>query len=383
MRIVWSTLWFSDYRIPVFEALSKIEGVDFYLVYSADANSEKINEKVKNALGDRVIPMTGEKYFGKSEFDGFANKGFRIPYQPGLIKTVKSLKPDVLVSDGFFQWSYSTLFLRATKGIPHVMCYERTMHTERNAQKIRTLYRKLALRWIDVVCCSGSLCQEYVRYLGFDGPLTEGFMVADVKAFNKNLLAEGYKENENEEVDELEVIDYLFVGRLIELKGIVQLIDAWKKFVQDSNVNARLTIIGGGELEDYVKKETLNENSILFKGEVKYDEVPKYYLKADIFILPTLEDNWSLVVSEAMASSLPIITSIYNGCYPELVTKENGWVMDPLNAKDFLDTLQQSYNARHSFANMGKKSLQLLDGYTPESAALSVYKSCELALNRN
>lgn len=378
MRIVWSTLWFLDYRIPVFEALSKIEGVDFYLVYSADANSDKINEKVKKVLGNRAIALTGEKYFGKSEFDGFANQGFRIPYQPGLIKTIKSLRPDVLISDGFFQWSYSTLFLRATKSIPHVMCYERTMHTERNAQKIRTLYRRLALRWIDVVCCSGSLCQDYVRSLGFKKPLTSGFMVADTESFKKryNLLKK--KENENPQ------INYLFVGQLIERKGIIQLIEVWKEFTK-MNTGVKLTVIGKGELEAYIKEEIVKHNikSINFLGVVNYDDIYKHYHDADIFILPTLEDNWSLVVPEAMASALPIITSIYNGCYPELVTKRNGWVMDPLNNKDFLNTLQQSYEQRHSFIDMGKESLKLLDGYTPKSAALSVYNSCELALKQS
>jgi len=379
MRIVWSTLWFLDYRIPVFEALSKNEGVDFYLVYSADANSGKINEKIKKAIGDRAIPMVGEKYFGKSEFDGFANQGFRIPYQPGLIKTIKELKPDVLVSDGFFQWTYSTLFLRALKGIPHVMCYERTMHTERNAQKIRTLYRKLALRWIDVVCCSGSLCQEYVRYLGFKKPLTKGFMVADTDAFKKR-----YNNIDRIESENSKYVNYLFVGQLIERKGIVQLINVWRKFVEN-NKDVKLIIIGKGELEDFINKEISKYNleSINFVGRVDYDDIPKYYLNAQVFVLPTLEDNWSLVVPEAMASSLPVVTSIYNGCYPELVTKENGWVMDPLNEISFLEALQKSFDEKDSFSMMGKKSLELLEGYTPQSAALSVYESCELALKKN
>lgn len=378
MKIVWCTLWFLDYRIPVFKELSEIDGVDFYLVYSADANSEKINQKIKAAIGEKAIGLSGEKHFGKSEFDGFANQGFRIPYQPGLIKTIKSLRPDVLISDGFFQWSYSTLFLRATKSIPHVMCYERTMHTERNAQKIRTLYRRLALRWIDVVCCSGSLCQDYVRSLGFKKPLTSGFMVADTESFKKryNLLKK--KENENPQ------INYLFVGQLIERKGIIQLIEVWKEFTK-MNTGVKLTVIGKGELEAYIKEEIVKHNikSINFLGVVNYDDIYKHYHDADIFILPTLEDNWSLVVPEAMASALPIITSIYNGCYPELVTKRNGWVMDPLNNKDFLNTLQQSYEQRHSFIDMGKESLKLLDGYTPKSAALSVYNSCELALKQS
>ena len=59
MRIVWSTWFFLDYRISVFKALSQLDGVDFYLLYNSDIKFGSINQKVKTALGNRVIPMTG------------------------------------------------------------------------------------------------------------------------------------------------------------------------------------------------------------------------------------------------------------------------------------------------------------------------------------
>lgn len=61
--------------------------------------------------------------------------------------------------------------------------------------------------------------------------------------------------------------------------------------------------------------------SVHFLGKIPYQEVYKYYGIADVFVLPTLEDNWSLVVPEAMSCGLPVATSIYNGCHPELVKR--------------------------------------------------------------
>lgn len=385
MRIVWSTLWFLDYRIPVFSQLANIKDVEFYLVYNKDVNPERINQKVKNALGDHSIPMTGELRLGKDTISGVANKGFRLPYQPGLIKTIKRLKPDVIVSDGFFQWTYAPLLLRATTGIPHVMCYEKTCHTERNAQTIREIYRKLVLKWIDVVCCSGQLCGEYVQQLGFNKDrITFGHMVADVDNL-QTLTTRTTHERIHELKQNLGLSStvYLYVGRMIELKGIMNLIKAWNEFTAGLVEKPSLLLVGSGEMEERIKIEIQNHklDTVKMVGHVNYDEIADYYKVADIFILPTLEDNWSLVISEAMACRLPVITSIYNGCWPELVKESNGWVTDPLNHDAFVKTLQDSFYKMNKFKEMGDSSLEIISHFTPVTAAQSVFQSCLRAIN--
>lgn len=389
MRVVWSTLWFLDYRIPVFKELSEIDGVDFYLVYNNDVNSDKINQKVKRALGDRAIQMTGEKKIGSNSVSGFANKGFRIPYQPGLIRQINKLKPDVIISDGFFQWTYAPLFIRATKGVPHVMCYEKTQHTERNAQLLRKLYRKAVLKWIDVICCSGTLCGDYVASLGFNRRnITYGHMVADV-AMIRNYQETHRVITTNNLKQRLGIsgITYLYVGRMIELKGVLNLLAAWCDFTRTITDHANLILVGSGDQDELIKAEIAKRNlhNVKFIGAVNYDDIAEYYYISDIFIIPTLEDNWSLVVLEAMASGLPIITSVYNGCWPELVQESNGWVMDPLNHENFVNTLKDSYDNRGNFKNMGKASLEIINHFTPVTAAKNIYDSSikAIGLRRN
>lgn len=385
MRIVWSTLWFLDYRIPVFKELSLIEGVDFYLVYNGDVNSDRINQKVKLALGDRAIPMTGEKKLGSDSMSGFANKGFRIPYQPGLIRQITKLKPDVIISDGFYQWTYASLFIRATKGIPHVMCYERTSHTERNAQNIRLLYRKFVLKWIDVVCCSGKLCGEYIVGLGYNkSKITFGHMVADVDYLKNYSIRKAHNSYKiSNKIVKVNRKIYLYVGQMIERKGVMNMLSAWSEFTSDLKEKPYLLLVGSGDQAEIIKAEILKKdlNTVEFLGRVNYDEIADYYQIADIFIIPTLEDNWSLVVSEAMASGLPVITSVYNGCWPELVQQSNGWVMDPLNHEDFVDTLKKSYANRDNFLKMGKASLEIINQFTPVTAAGNLYNSCKKAID--
>ena len=98
--------------------------------------------------------------------------------------------------------------------------------------------------------------------------------------------------------------------------------------------------------------------------------------------MPTLEDNWSLVVPEAMASGLPILCSIYNGCWPELIKDaSNGWTIDPLKTDIFAGVLSRCIEQRHGLPVMGAHSRQIISQYTPASAAKAILAACEIALN--
>ena len=92
---------------------------------------------------------------------------------------------------------------------------------------------------------------------------------------------------------------------------------------------------------------------------------------SDVFVIPTLEDNWSLVVPEAMACGLPIACSIYNGCHPELVKKdENGITFDPLKKESIIETL--AYFHTQDLEKMGKKSFEIEKEYNPHNVAINI-----------
>lgn len=134
-------------------------------------------------------------------------------------------------------------------------------------------------------------------------------------------------------------IIYLYVGRLIELKGIQYLLDAWLEHIQIYS-NDQLLIIGNGSLFEKFTFQYGKIDTISFLGEIDYSQIYKYYAISDVFVIPTLEDNWSLVVPEAMSCKLAIASSIYNGCYPELVhEKINGKLFDPLERKSIKEAL--------------------------------------------
>jgi phosphatidyl-myo-inositol dimannoside synthase len=103
----------------------------------------------------------------------------------------------------------------------------------------------------------------------------------------------------------------LCVGRLIERKGQHHLIQAVKNLV-DMGVEVILDLIGTGDsLEQYqslVQKWSLNDR-VCFLGYIPREQMPHYYSRSHIFVLPSYNEGMSIATLEAMASGLPVMVS--------------------------------------------------------------------------
>jgi glycosyltransferase involved in cell wall biosynthesis len=387
LRITYIARTFLDYRIPVLTELDHLCDGQLHFISSEKWMPRRALDRLKTVLGERAIYLHGEKSIGV-DFPNEANKTICLPFQPGLLKTIADTRPQVLVGDGFFQWTYAALFHRMFHGIPLVVCYERWAHTERHAQWYRRLYRKIALHFTDVVCCNGQLCLDYTEGLGMPRDrLTMGHMAADThdlqQAINKVTNAERAEMRVGWNTQEMV---FLYIGQLIQRKGIHQLLKAWAKFEQQQKESATLVLVGGGPEKSSLRAlaNDLNLQGVRFAGSLDYNQIHRCYASADAFIIPTLEDNWSLVVPEAMACGLPILCSKYNGCWPELVQDgRNGWVFDPLDQNDILRCLNKTIKSKDSLAKMGSESRRIITNHTPQKAAEAIYSSCEMAVKKN
>lgn len=124
------------------------------------------------------------------------------------------------------------------------------------------------------------------------------------------------------------------VGQFIHRKGFDVLIRAWSKV----DLDYKLIIVGGGEKEQEYRDmiKSLNIKNIELIGFKKKGELQKYYFASDLFILPTREDIWGLVINEAMACGLPVITTDRCIAGLELIKdNENGFVV-PVDDADVL-----------------------------------------------
>jgi glycosyltransferase involved in cell wall biosynthesis len=127
--------------------------------------------------------------------------------------------------------------------------------------------------------------------------------------------------------------------------------------------NVKLILIGDGQERQDLEKlsDYLNlRDFILFKGKLPNDEVLEYMVASDIFILPSLSEGFPVVIPEAMASGLPIITTNARGL-PEIIQNNiNGFIVETKNAKQIAERalyLLEDHKTRNRIAMTNKQDV--------------------------
>jgi glycosyltransferase involved in cell wall biosynthesis len=114
---------------------------------------------------------------------------------------------------------------------------------------------------------------------------------------------------------------YLFVGSLVEHKGVRQLLNAWnpEELVTRYSVPVTLTIVGDGPLRSFVEEASSNDTSIHYLGRLPHDALDAVYASHDVLVFPSqCMENRPNVIAEAMAHGLEII-AVQTGGVAEMV----------------------------------------------------------------
>lgn len=165
---------------------------------------------------------------------------------------------------------------------------------------------------------------------------------------------------------------FIYVGRLWWGKGINYLLEAFKKVQNQCNEEVSLLLLGDGP-EEAALKEMCAEDSIrnvVFAGFHQKSDVPRFYTAADVFVFPTLGDPYGLVVDEAMASTLPIISTSAAGEIAERIEEDvNGFIVEPGSSDALADKMLSLANNPELCKRMGKISAEKIAGHTPDQWA--------------
>ena len=106
-------------------------------------------------------------------------------------------------------------------------------------------------------------------------------------------------------------LNFMFVGRLIERKGLIYLLEAFKRLCA-KHPGSRLQIVGSGPLQKKMKyfcRENNITERVRFVGGVPHAEMRTIYQQADVLVLPSLSESLSNAALEAMACGLGLITT--------------------------------------------------------------------------
>lgn len=164
----------------------------------------------------------------------------------------------------------------------------------------------------------------------------------------------------------------LAIGQFIPRKGFDVLLKACQGLKEKTGVY----IIGGEVNQDYKKLVSdLGLKNIYFKNFMDAEQLEKYYKIADVFVLPTREDIWGLVINEAMSFGLPVITT--DNCIAGLeliVNGKNGYIIDVDDHKSLAEKMILILNDEELRYRMSLHSLNVIKFCTIENMS-SVHMS--------
>ena len=151
------------------------------------------------------------------------------------------------------------------------------------------------------------------------------------------------------------------VAQISARKGHIYLLEAWKKL---NLPNAELLLIGGLHAE---MKLTLSKYEGLFRyiPSVPNTELRHYFSQSDVFVLPSIEDGFAVVCTEAMACGLPVITTVNTGASEIIEHGKDGFVVPIRSIDSIAQYLELLYNDKDLQLNLAQaaliKSQQQLD----------------------
>ncbi len=124
-----------------------------------------------------------------------------------------------------------------------------------------------------------------------------------------------------------EKLRLLFVGHNFRLKGLHCLLRALKS-AEGRGLRADLTVAGGGANRELKALAESLGLAVHFRGPVSDGEIGELYRSSDALLHPTFADHCSLVVLEALASGLPVITTRQNGAAELIDSGQEGFIIE-------------------------------------------------------
>ena len=163
----------------------------------------------------------------------------------------------------------------------------------------------------------------------------------------------------------------LSVGRFNYLNGYGKGYDALIRAAQQLPEDIGWYIVGGAPTEEFSKiVEDTGLKNIHFVEFMDKESLKEYYRAADIFALMTVGDVWGLVINEAMACGLPVITTDKCVAGVELIENgKNGDIVKVGDDKALADRVQKILHVPGTTEEMGCQSLKTIQNYTIENMA--------------
>lgn len=355
MKVLFTTNIPSPYRIDFFNELSKY--CDLTILCERQYAKDRENEWLKTK---------------KIKFNMKYLKGIKIGNDiaicPEILKYLKKETYDVIVIGGYSTPTgmIAISYLKAHKINFILNCDGGIIKSDSKIKyKIKKYFISCATGWLS----TGNEATKYLEYYGANKQFIYQYPFTSIRKDDvlTSVLTSKEKENFKRELGIAEKKCILTVGRYIYIKGFDTLIKSSQYIPKDVGIY----IIGGKATAEYIKlKEDTQATNVHFIDFKPKEELEKYYKASDIFVLPTRGDVWGLVINEAMALGLPVVTTDRCVAGLELIENgKNGYIVSANDEKKLANRMMRLLNDNSIIEIIAKNNIEKIKQYTIENMA--------------
>ena len=334
MKLTVLTNILTPYRIPLYQAMA--EQVDEFSVLLMARTEENRKWEIRTApFPVHVLP-------GFHVRPGNADVSVHLNY--GVISLLRRLKPDVVLNAGFA--------LANIEAFVYCKLYRKRFihwaHLSLRDGAETSLVRRRLRHWL-IVKSDGAIGESshardaFIHYGAAPDRVLIATMPLDVSRLHTRVLELRQTAEHRSWRDRLSKPVLLSIGQIIQRKGYQELFAIYERLLA-THPDTSLIMVGDGPDRSRFEAQAKQQGwkHVHFIGFVQANDLPKYFAVSDAFIFHTLYDPFGLVLSEAMAAEVPVVSSIHAMATHDLVEDGiTGFRIDPRNAESSADTIRR------------------------------------------
>jgi len=315
----------------------------------------------------KVIVITSDKKFKKEKIgkikivrlEGFDLLKGRFPLPKISLKNLKTLreiyfkKPDITILNtrffpiNFLVAIFSKIYKTKIIHIEHGTTYPKLESFLKSliAKIYDNTFGRLTISFAEKVVGISTEASLFVKKLGAKNP----------KVIYNSVDTNFFKRKKEAPKDKINIV---FIGRLIEAKGVQDLIEAFKK-IKGENLN--LDIVGDGFFKSSLERMAKKDKRIKFLGEKNQEEIKEILEQSHILVNPSYSEGLPTSVLEAGAMEVSVLATNVGGTGEIIDDGKNGFLIKPKDTKNLkkrLTILAKNSKIREKFAKMLRKKIE-------------------------
>jgi len=364
-----------QYQSPLLRRLALEPDIDLTVFFASDHSVQGyVDEGFGSVRVKWDVPLLdGYRYEFLPLIRGAIKTSFWAPINRGFYSAFKKGKYHAIWLHGY--WSInSILAMIAAKllSIPLLLRAEGTLidrHRSRFRLAIKRIFFSIADHFIDGVLPIGTRNRDY--WLHYLGPRSPSFMApyAVDNAYFQEMTSVANESREEFRQSlglENDCAIVLYASKLIERKRCIDLINAFLRIRPGvGGKRPYLLIVGDGP--ERAKCEALvceaGNSRARFLGFQNQSQMAKFFDLCDVFVLPSVDEPFGLIVNEVMNAGKAIVVSDQVGCQPDLI--EDGLTGKVFPAGDVLalcsviESLLEDASLRNALGRRGLERIKL------------------------